>query len=114
MTEPVARQHGSLNLGEVHAVAKYLSLISLVPEWAGTNKSCPLHEFIKPAESAAYLGNWSDGDKVRVTLLKLTYTARLFFNTTPKLHATDVSWVTFMAAVRDHFHDPRTDQYHYK
>jgi hypothetical protein len=70
MAEPVARQLMSLNLGGLQAVAKHLSLISLVPKWAGTNKSCPLHKILESLDDAACLGNWTDGDKIKVASLK--------------------------------------------
>jgi hypothetical protein len=80
MAEPIDRQLVSLNLGGVQPVAKDLSLISLVPKWAGTNKSCPLHEILDSLDDAACLGNWTDGDKVKVASLNLTDTVRRFIN----------------------------------
>jgi hypothetical protein len=83
MAEPVARQPAYHNIGEVQAVAKDLSLISLVPRWTGTNKQCPLHEILGSLEDEASLGILSDTDKVKVTSLKLSDAARLYFNAAP-------------------------------
>jgi hypothetical protein len=112
MTYPVARQLDSPLLQEAPTITEDLSLRALVPKRAGTGRSCPLHEFFESVESAALVGNWSDGDKVRITCLKLTDTARQFFNTSPDLRKTDVTWDTFKTALQDRFTDPRTDQYH--
>jgi hypothetical protein len=64
-------------------------------------------------ESTASLGNWSDGDKVRIASLKLTDTARLFYSTTTELHETDVTRSAFKTAFEERFKDPRTAQHHF-
>jgi hypothetical protein len=84
--EPVAQQQENPEPEGFQMTTKDLSLISLVPKWAGTGRLCSLNEFFESVQSAASLGNWSDRDKVRIASLKLTETARLFFNTTPELH----------------------------
>jgi hypothetical protein len=91
MTDPVARQSDSPSLQEAPTITKDLSLIALVPKWAGTGRSCPLHEFFESVESAALVGNCSDGNKVRIASVKLTDTARQFFSTSPHLRKTDVT-----------------------
>jgi hypothetical protein len=112
MTDTGVREVETVSLGGVQAVAKDLSLISLVPRWAGTNKSGPLHEFIKQLEDAASLGNWSDSDKRKVASLKLTDAARRY-NSAPEFHGPDVTWATFKKTLQDRFRDTRTIQFHY-
>jgi hypothetical protein len=55
-----------------------MSVVSLVPNWAGTEKGIPLNEFLKTVERAAWLGNWSDKDRVQVAILRLQGNARVF------------------------------------
>jgi hypothetical protein len=50
---------------------------------------------------------------VKVASLKLTETAKLFYNTTPSLRVSDVTWAAFKAALKERFRDPRNEQYHY-
>jgi hypothetical protein len=56
-----------------------MSVVSLVPKWAGTEKGIPLYEFLEAVERAAWLGNWSDKDRVHVAILRLQKNARVFF-----------------------------------
>jgi hypothetical protein len=115
----VAQQLAKLHLEFQHLQSrlqtstKDLSLVSLVPKWAGTTNSSPLHEFFESIESASRIGNWSGDDMVRIATLKLTDTARLFFNASPALHSPDVTWEALKAAFLDRFRDPRTDQFHF-
>ena len=65
MAETVAQQMASLQL-EVQnlqaqlqtrtPVTKDLSLVALVPKWAGTDKAIPLHEFFEPMLMGFWLG----------------------------------------------------------
>jgi hypothetical protein len=57
MTDPVARQLESPRLREAPTITIDLSLMALVPKWAGTGRSDPLHEFVESVESTALLGN---------------------------------------------------------
>jgi hypothetical protein len=98
---------------KLQTTSKNLSLVSLVPKWAGTAQSSPIHQFLEIVESTARLGNWSGEDMVRVATLKLTDTTRNFFNATPALHDASVSWEAFKTALQHSFRDPRTDQFHY-
>ena len=81
MAEAVAQQMARLQL-EVQnfqaqqqsrtPITKDLSLVALVPKWAGTDKAAPLHEFLATLESTARIGNWSQEDMIRIAILKLT------------------------------------------
>jgi hypothetical protein len=74
-------------LQPVTSTMKDLSLVSLVPKWAGTLKSEPFHEFVEAIETAADVGLWSNKDKVWIAmLLKLTDAAKAFYNAMPELH----------------------------
>jgi hypothetical protein len=66
---------------------KDLSLLTLVPRWAGTEKSGSLHEFLSAVENMAEMGNWSDKDKVRIATMKLEDAARVFVETAPEISA---------------------------
>ena len=98
---------------EVQTITKALSLISLVPKWAGPEASCSLHDFLEAVEIAALVGNWSETDRVRIAALKLTDTARQFYSTNTDLRSTDVTWETFKKAFKDRFKDQRGDQFNY-
>jgi hypothetical protein len=119
MTETLACQMAKLHLevqtlqAKLQTTTKDLSLVSLVAMWAGTAQSSPLHEFLQIIESTAKIGNWSMEDMVRIATLKLTDTARNFFNASPELHEPSVSWDAFNTALQNRFGDPRSDQYHY-
>jgi hypothetical protein len=119
MAEPVTQQLAKLHLevqqlqSRLQTSTKDLSLVSLVPKWAGTANSGSLHEFFESIEIASRIGNWSDDDMVRIATLKLTDNARLLYNATPALHSPDVTWETFKAAFLDRFRDPRTVQFHF-
>jgi hypothetical protein len=56
-------------------MAKDLSLVTLIPNWAGTLTSCGHQEFFNSVDTTADLGNWTDTDKARVATLKLVDTA---------------------------------------
>jgi len=57
---------------------KDLSVISLIPKWSGTEKSVSVMEFFESVESSAIIGNWSQFDKIQITVLKLTEVQRHF------------------------------------
>jgi hypothetical protein len=93
-------------------VHKDLSLVSLVPKWSGTDTSISLDEFINSIEGSARVGNW-DIDKIQVAVLKLTDSARQFYNGCLELHTVDVTWAKFKSVFRYRFRDIHTDQYHF-
>jgi hypothetical protein len=91
------------------AATKDLSLVSLVPRWAGT---VPLSEFLESIENVARIGRWMYDDKIRIAILKLSDTARAFFNAHLELHSPDLTWAAFKDAFT-RFKDVRSDQFHY-
>ena len=95
------------------SVTKDLSPVSLVPKWAGNEKAVPLHEFFEAIDSAARIGNWTDADRIQIAVLKLTDSARAFYNASSELHEPSVTWATFKATLQKRFRDVRTDQYHF-
>jgi len=60
-------------------VHKDLSLVTLVPQWSGSDASVTLEECLSSIESAAKIGQWSDPDKREIAVLKLTDSANLFY-----------------------------------
>jgi hypothetical protein len=78
MAEQVTQQLAKLHLEVQHLQSwlqtsvKNLSLVSLVPKWAGTAKSGPLYEFFESVDSVSRIGNWSDDDMLHIATLKLT------------------------------------------
>jgi hypothetical protein len=120
MAEPVAQQSDSLQL-EVQnlqaqlqtrsPITKDLSIVALVPKWSSTDKAIPLHEFFETLESTDCFGNWTQEDMLRIAVLKLTDSARSFYNGTLELHDQKITWVAFKTAFRNLFRNVRTDQY---
>lgn len=92
---------------------KDLSLISLIPKWSGTEKSVSVKEFFESVESSARIGNWSEFDKIQITVLKITEVAKAFYSSNPELHKADISWENFKAKFLHRFRDVRSDQYHF-
>jgi hypothetical protein len=45
-------------------VTKDLSLVGMVPQWSGTDKAVPLHEFFEILEITARVGIWAQGDLI--------------------------------------------------
>ena len=122
MAEPVAQQVARLQLeiqnlqAQLQArppATKDMSLVALVPKWAGTDKAVPLHEFFEILESTARIGNWTHEDMIKIAILKLTDAARAFYSGTLELHDKKITWEAFKAAFRKRFRDVRTDQYHF-
>jgi hypothetical protein len=74
---------------------KDLSLLTLVPNWAGTEKPGSLHEFLSAVEKMAEMGNWLDKDKVRIATMKLEDAARVFVEAAPEIRGREVSWADF-------------------
>jgi hypothetical protein len=97
----------------IDTTTKDLSLLTLVPKWAGTETSGSLHEFLSAVENMAEMGNWSDKDKVRIATMKLEDAARVFVEAAPEIRGREVSWADFKKALQHRFRDPRTDHFHY-
>jgi hypothetical protein len=62
---------------------------------------------------AAKIGQWSDPDKREITVLKLTDSAKLFYQGCTELHAESTTWQRFKDAFRRRYEDVHTDQYHF-
>jgi hypothetical protein len=92
---------------------KDLSLLNLVPKWAGTEKSGPLHEFLTAVENMADMGNWSERDKVRIATMRLEDAARTYVAAAPEFRGPSVTWENFKTALLQRFRDTRTDNFHY-
>jgi len=104
------RQRLSIGAPTVH---KDLSLISLVPKWPGSESAVSLEEFFESIESAAKIGRWHSADCMQIAALKLTDSARTFYNTCLELHAEEATWDKFKKVCRERFRDVHTDQYHF-
>jgi hypothetical protein len=94
-------------------VAKDLSLVSFIPKWTGTDKSLQVNEFFQTVESTANIGNWSEKDKIQITILRLADTAKAFYSGCLELHAPDITWEKFKAQFLKRFRDVRNDQFHF-
>ena len=90
-------------------VHKDLSLVTLVPKWSGSDSSVTLEEFLFSNESAAQIGHWSDPDKREIAVLKLTDSAKLFYQECTELHAESTTWQSFKNEFRRRYEDVHTD-----
>jgi hypothetical protein len=108
----IQRLRESLSLG-TPTVHKDMSLIFLIPKWPESETADPLEEFISSLEAAARVGRWQESDTLEVALLKITDSAKLFYNGCPELHTKDTTWQAFKSAFRERFKDARTAQYHF-
>jgi hypothetical protein len=122
MAEALAQQLSKLQLevqnlqAQLQAkslVTKDVSVVSLVPKWTGTDKGIPLNEFLEAVERAAWIGNWSDKDKVQVVILRLHENARVSYDGMLELHNTEITWASFKTIFLECYRDVRTDQYHF-
>jgi len=95
------------------SVTKDMSLVSLVPQWTGTDKGAPLNQFFKATEIAALIGYWSEADMVQLAILRLSNSARAFYNRMRELHDRNRTWANFKAIFQKRFRDVKTDQYHF-
>jgi len=120
MADPLAQQLAKLQV-EVRNLRAQLqarssekidtSLILLIPKWTGTGKGVPLDEFLEAVEIAACIGNWSESDMVQITI-RLTDSARAFYDGNLDLHNKKITWADFKAIFQQRFRDIRTDQFH--
>ena len=100
----ITRLRERLSIG-TPTVHKDLSLISLVPKWSGSESAVSLEEFFDNIDSAANIGRWHSSDGMQIAALKLTNSARTFYNTCLELHAEDATWDNFKKAFRQRFRD---------
>jgi predicted PolB exonuclease-like 3'-5' exonuclease len=99
--------------GRPAATTKDLSLVPLVPKWAGTSRSISVQEFFDTVIIVAVVVKWMRADKIRITTLKLTDTARTFYNTTSEFHAEDITWSSYKDIFLRRLKDTWTDQFHF-
>jgi hypothetical protein len=92
---------------------KDLSLAHLIPKWTGTEKAVSFSEFFETIEAAARAGNWTDENKIRLAILKLSDATRAFYEGSQELHEWDITWENLKAAFRRRFRDVRPEQYHF-
>jgi hypothetical protein len=67
-------------------VSKDLSLVSFIPKWSVTDKSVTVNEFFEIVDSTAKVGNWSEKDKIKISVLRLTDIAKSFYSGCIELH----------------------------
>jgi hypothetical protein len=70
-------------------------------------------EFFELVESSAKIGQWSEFDKIQITILKITDVAKAFYNSNPELHNTDISWKNFKVKFLHRFREVKSVQYHF-
>jgi hypothetical protein len=98
---------------EANSNMRHLSSISLIPKWSGTDRGISVHESFDTLEFTAEIGNWSDSDKVRITVLILTAVAEAFYVSSVDRQGADVSWKAMKAKFLHKFRDVRPEQFHY-
>jgi hypothetical protein len=98
---------------QVPQQTKDLSLLGLLPKWPGTDKAVSVKDYFDTVESTARIGNWSDPDKIRITVLTLTDVAKAFYCTSVELQSADIPWETFKTRFMHRFRDVRSPQFHY-
>ena len=84
-----------------------------MPKWSGLESGIPLEECLTTVETSARIGFWDETDKLHIAALRLTNTARQFYNGCLELHSPGVTWQKFKDAFRQRFRDTHTDQYHF-
>ena len=94
-------------------VHKDLSLILVIPKWSGSDDTVTLEEFLESTESSGRIGRWTENDQREVAVLKLTGSAKLFYQFCDDLHKQGATWQLFKEALRQRYRDVHTDQYHF-
>ena len=94
-------------------VHKDLSLISVIPKWSGSDDTVTLEEFLESIESSGSIGQWTENDQREFAVLKLTGSAKLFYQCCDELHEQGATWQLFKEAFRQRYRDVHTDQYHF-
>ena len=114
--EVLQRELGNLRLqvtSQSPVQSKDLSLINLIPKWSGTDKAVNVRDFFDSVESSAKVGNWTDIDKIRITVLKLTEVAKAFYWSSVELQSAEITWQAFKAKFLHRFRDFRPPHFHY-
>ena len=73
-------------------VNKDLSLISVIPKWSGSDDTVTLEEFLESIEAAARIGRWTENDQREVAVLRLSRSAKLFYQCCDELHEKGGTW----------------------
>jgi len=94
-------------------VHKDLSLISLVPKCSGKDSTVTLEEFFASIEASARIGRWEQIDQIQTAALRLTGSARVFYQSCIELHEEGTTWQAFKDAFKRRYKDTHTDQYHF-
>ena len=90
-----------------------MSLTALIPKWTGSDPAVTLEDFLSSLEAAARIGHWQDSDKREIGALKLSGSAKTFYQGCTELHEEDATWQTFKNVFRRRYDDVHTDQYHF-
>jgi len=69
----------------------------------GGENATPLEEFLASIDTAALLGLWQDIDCMNIAVLRLSDSAKAFYNACTELHKKDASWKDFKGAFRERF-----------
>jgi hypothetical protein len=85
----------------------------LIPKWLGSDSTISLEEFFSSIESSAKIANWQQTDKLQIAILKLSGSAKTFYQGCAELHTKETNWQTFKEAFRSRYKDVYTDQYHF-
>ena len=94
-------------------VHKDLYLICLDPKWSGIESAVPLEEFFASIEGSAQIGRWEQADKLWIAVLKLTDSAKMFYNRCPEFHGENANWEEFKIAFWKRFRDVHSEQYNF-
>jgi len=94
-------------------VHKDLSLISVIPKWSVSDDTVTLEEFLETIESSGRIVRWTDKDQGFVAVLKLTGSAKSFYQFCDELHVQGANWQLFKEAFSQRYRDVHTDQYHF-
>ena len=103
------KEHMSIGTPTVH---KDLSLISLVPKWSGLDSGVTLEEFFASIEISAKLGRWQENDQREIAVMRLSGTAKLFYQGCTELHE-GTTWQIFKYAFRRRYKHTHTEKYHF-
>jgi hypothetical protein len=84
-----------------------------VPDNPSSDSIVTLEEFLSSIEAAARIGRWEDNDTREIAALKLSGSAKAFYQGCTVLHEADATWQTFKDALWDTYVDVHTDQLHF-
>ena len=96
------KQRMSLGAPTVH---KDLSLISLVPKWSGQDSMVTLEEFFESIEASVRIERWEQIDQIQIAALRLTGSARVFYQGCAELHEEGTTWQAFKNAFKRRYKD---------